>query len=152
MWRALARYGGALVAPRATVAALPPDEGARDGVWLGLAYLLVTGVSPFIEGLANLNATRNFNGAMMVLAALGRSLIVPIVALVIVETILGAGRAHRRGLALMPAVVVVLALRHVPWRALSPWPFVPEALAIVAAIGWAVWMRPAIAPVEEARP
>ena len=36
---ALRRYGGILVRPRATAQGLAPDEGARDGLWLGLLYL-----------------------------------------------------------------------------------------------------------------
>ncbi len=150
MRRALARYGGALVAPRATVAASGPEEGLRDGIWLSLLYLAVTSVYPVAEGFANWWATRNLGGIVMILSAFGRALIVPIVALVAVETILGQGRAHRRGLALVPMVVVVLAMRQVPWRATVGVPYLPELLAMLAAVGWTLWVRRSI-PEQEAR-
>ena len=150
MRRALARFGGALVAPRATVAAAGPDEGLRDGIWLSLLYLIVTSVYPVAEGFANLSATRNLGGVLMILSAFGRALIVPIVALVAAETILGQGRAHRRGLALVPMVVIVLAMRQVPWRATVGFAYLPELLAMLAAIGWTLWVKSSV-PEQEAR-
>lgn len=148
MRRALARYGGVLMAPRATVGALDPDEGERDGVWMSLLFVGAVGIAGLVAGAADLAATRNLNGLLMLLSALGRSLIVPIVALVGVETILGAARAHRRGLCLVPMVVVAALLREIPLSGVLSWAFAPDVIAIVAAVGMALWIRPAIPPRE----
>ena len=45
---ALRRWGGMLVAPRATVAVLPDDEGQRDGWWLVLLWVATSGLVPVI--------------------------------------------------------------------------------------------------------
>ena len=50
--RALWRWGGMLIAPRRHVAQLDLDEGQRDGLTLGLLYLLGTSVLPMTESLA----------------------------------------------------------------------------------------------------
>lgn len=142
--RALARFGGALVAPRATVVSLPPQQGRRDGVWLSLLYLGVTSIYPVAEGFANWWATRNLGGILMILSAFGRALILPIVALVASETILGRGRAYRRGLALVPMVLVALVLRQLPWRSAIGWPYVPEALGMLVVVGWTLWVRTSV--------
>jgi hypothetical protein len=148
MRRALARYGGVLVAPRTTVAALDDDEGHRDGVWLSALYLAATGTYGLVEGVANLMATRNLNGGLMVLSALGRALIVPIVTLVVCETILGNRRAHRRGLCLVPMLASAVLLRQLPWRTVVSWAYAPEAVGLGLAVALAIWIRPAVPEVS----
>lgn len=146
--RALQRYGGVLLAPRRTAASLPDTEGEHDGLVLGVLFLVAVGVRGLFEGAADLAVTRNFSGFLMLLSSLGRGLIVPILALVLAQTILGKDRAHRAGLCLVPVVVLAAVLREVPMRQLVPWPFVAEGLMVLVAGALALWIRPAVKPLQ----
>lgn len=144
--RALARYGGVLLAPRRTVMALSEGEGARDGIWLGLLFVLAVGVRGLVEGAADLAVTRNFSGVLMLVSSLGRGLLVPIVALVLAQTILGRERAHRSGLCLVPVVLAAAVLRELPEPSLLPWPYATEIVLVVLAGALAMWIRGAVPP------
>lgn len=102
---ALHRYGGFLVAPRKTLAVAPGD-GHRDGLWLGVLYLVGTSIYPLAEAAATLVALHNLGALIGVFSILGRALLVPILVVVAAEVLLGPGRAHRRGLALVPLVLM----------------------------------------------
>jgi hypothetical protein len=144
--RALARYGGVLLAPRRTVMALPEGEGARDGIWLGLLFVIAVGLRGLVEGAADLAVTRNFSGVLMLVSSLGRGLLVPIIALVLAQTILGRERAHRSGLCLVPVVLAAAVLRELPVASLLPWPYAAEIVLVILAGALAVWIRPAVPP------
>ena len=146
MRRALARYGGVLLAPRATVAALPEDEGVRDGIWLGLLFIVAVGLRGLVDGAADLAVTRNFSGVLMLLSSVGRGLLVPIVALVLAQTILGKERAHRSGLCLVPVVLAAAVLRELPTSSLLPWPYAAEGVMVLLAGALALWIRSAVPP------
>lgn len=147
--RALWRYGGVLVRPRATARALQADEGRFDGVVLGLLYVLCVGTLELLRGVAMARATADLGGLLMLATALGRVLVAPIVVLVACETILGRERSHRRGLLLVP-LLVTAALAHeagaqgLPVRAL-----LPEIVGGLLSMALAWWVRGAIAPARE---
>ncbi|MEM6996430.1 MAG: hypothetical protein AAF721_38350 [Myxococcota bacterium] len=101
----LRRFGGVIAAPRATAAALRSSEGHHDGLLLGALYVFAIGTFALIESAAGIFATRDLNAVIMLASVLGRMLVAPILVLVAAETILGAGRGHRRGLSLVPMVL-----------------------------------------------
>ena len=49
---ALQRWGGVFIAPRRHVASLALDEGQRDGLVLGLLYVIATGSLPIAASVA----------------------------------------------------------------------------------------------------
>jgi len=147
--RALSRYGGILVQPRATARALRPDEGVRDGLWLGVLYLLAVGTLDVLRGVATARATANFSGVVMLLAAVGRVLVVPIVVLVACEAVLGRARAHRRGLMLVPLLLVVAAAAELAVHGVGLPKFGPEIVGAALSVALAWWVRAAVAPQEE---
>jgi thiol-disulfide isomerase/thioredoxin len=136
------RLGGVLVRPRATMASLRPDEGMRDGLWLGLLYLLGGHVYPLIEAVATLVAVRNWGGVLGVFASFG-VLLAPILASIVAETILGSERGQRAGLCLAPLVVVSLAAHGLARLGVSlpvpGWSIAP--LGIAASVWLAFWLR-----------
>lgn len=142
--RALSRWGGALLAPRRTVAALSPGEGLRDGLVLGSLYVLGTSVYPMTVAIATVIAT----GSLVALASgVARVLLTPIVVLVVVETLLGAQRSYRGGLTLLPMVLVtvlahLLAVLQLPTLAR----FWPDVIGAGLTVAFALWIRPAIPP------
>ncbi len=147
--RALARYGGILVQPRATARALPDDEGLYDGIWLGVLYLLSVGLLDVLRGVATARVTANLSGLLMLLAAVGRVVVVPIVVLVACETVLGRSRAHRRGLLLVPLLVVVTAAHELSFHGLALRAFVPEIIGGLLCVALALWVRDEVPPVRE---
>lgn len=146
--RALWRYGGVLLAPRATVRALRPDEGQRDGLWLGLLYVLAVGTFGLIEAAVTLRATPDLGGLVMLLAAVGRSLVVPILVLVASETILGRRRAYRRGLYLVPLVLIASLAHELGVHGVNLPTFGPAVVGGLAAIALTWWTRREVAEEE----
>src|SRR5690606_28714149 len=118
-------------------------------IWLSVLFVVAVGLRGLVEGVADLAVTRNFSGVLMVLSSLGRVLVVPILALVLAQTILGKDRGHRGGLCLVPMVAAAAVLREVPVRSVLPWPFATEVLLVVIAGALAAWIRVAVPPVAE---
>ncbi|MEM9463199.1 MAG: hypothetical protein AAGF11_54160 [Myxococcota bacterium] len=147
--RALRRYGGMVVQPRKTAAGLDPNEGVHDGAWLGGLYLLSIGVLEILRGVATARATANLSGLLMLVTAVGRVLVVPIVVLVACETVLGRSRSYRRGLMLVPLVLVVAAAHELTAQGLSVPNYGPEIVGGVLSIGLAAWVREAIPSLSE---
>lgn len=147
--RALRRYGGMVVRPRTTAAALDPDEGVHDGAWLGGLYLLSIGILEILKGVANARATANLSGMLMLVTAVGRVLVVPIVVLVACETVLGRTRSYRRGLMLVPLVLMVAAAHELAVHGLALPSYGPEIVGGLLSIGLAFWVRDAIRPLPE---
>ncbi len=139
---ACARWGGALIAPRRTVAELSFDEGKRDGLVLGTLYVLGTALYPMTDTLATVVSTHSL---VALATGVARVLLTPIVVLVLVETLLGGRRSHRGGLFLLPLLVLgtlahVLAIFEiVSFPAL--W---PDFAGAAAAGALALWARKAI--------
>lgn len=101
----LERIGGVLVAPRRTLANLPPETGQRDGAALLSAYLLAVGLLPIGDALADFWALRSLGAAPGLLRALLPAL--PwLLAATALDWLLGAGRAHRVALCLVPLLVI----------------------------------------------
>lgn len=140
------RQGGMLVAPRRTVAALGPDQGARDGTWALLVWLLAVGVLDVFAAAARIGALRNFDAVLGGLADVALSLLPPFVATFAIELVLGTTRAHRAGSCLAPmlATGAVFSLVEAAglWRISPSW--LPAAIAAAAACLLAVHVRSAV--------
>lgn len=149
--RALWRYGGMLVRPRATARALAADEGRWDGLVLGVLYVLCVGTLELVRGVAMARVTADLGGVLMLAAALGRVLVAPIVVLVACETVLGRARSHRRGLLLLPLLVVAALAHEAEAHGVHVRALVPEIAGGLWCVALAWWVRPAIAA-EEVEP
>ena len=148
------RQGGMLVAPRRTAAALGEDEGARDGTWALLAWLLGAHVFDVFRVAARIAALHDFNALIGGAAELAFSLLPPFVATFAVELVLGRGRSHRAGTCLAPMLALGAGVRLVElvfaWRPEVAW--LPDVVAGAAAVLLALWIRPAVAVIsKEAR-
>ena len=149
---ALSRWGGMLWRPRAHAAELAAAEGPRDGLWLGLLYLVGTSVYALVAGLADALAVRNLGGLIMFGSTLARALVVPILVLVAGEAVLGAERSHRRGLGLLPLVILGTAAHTLRQLGIAtPGPsWLPDAVGGVLGVALVWWIRDAVAPRTEA--
>lgn len=147
--RALWRLGGILVKPRATARALREDEGRHDGLVLGLLYFFGVGTLEVLRGVATARVTANLSGVLMLAAAVGRVLVVPIVVLVACETVLGRARSHRRGLMLVPLVVAVTLAHELAVHGVALPSFGPELVGGGLAVALSWWVRPVLATQEE---
>lgn len=147
--RALWRYGGLLWRPRATMRALSPDEGRWDGLVLGALYFLCVGTLEALKGVAMARVTADLGGLLMLVASVGRVLVAPIVVLVACETVLGRARSHRRGLMLLPLLVVAALLHEAAAQGMPVRSLVPEIAGGLLCLALAWWVRPAIAPQED---
>lgn len=144
--RWIERQGGMLVAPRRTAAALAQDDGARDGGWALLAWLLATGVLDAFGAAAKVGALRNFDAVIGGAADLAMSLLPPFVATFAIELVLGTTRAYRAGSCLAPMIAIGAAGRLAEaaglWRPSPSW--LPAAIAAAAALALAVYVRPVV--------
>lgn len=146
--RALWRHGGMLVQPRTTLRAMQPDEGRHDGLVLGLLYLVCVGTLDVLQGVVMARVTADLGGLLMLVSAVGRVLVAPIVVLVACETVLGRARSHRRGLMLVPLLVVAALAHEAAAHGLVVRAFVPEIVGGLLSVALAWWVRPAIATDE----
>lgn len=101
----LQRIGGVLIAPRTLLNKLSPETGRRDGALLLGAYLLAVAVLPIGDTLADFWALRSFTAAPGLLRALLPALPWLLTAAAL-DWLLGAGRAHRIALCLIPLLVI----------------------------------------------
>ena len=146
--RALARYGGILVRPRATVRALAPHEGQRDALLLGTLYVLGAGLYAIFGGIASLRATANLGGLVALAAAFGRVVVVPLLVIVACETVLGRERAHRRGLMLVPLLVVTMLAHELAVHGVSLRSYLPQIVGGLLSVLLAWWVRKHVPPEE----
>jgi thiol-disulfide isomerase/thioredoxin len=145
------RQGGMLLAPRRTVAALGPDDGARDGTWAVLAYLVAGRLDQIVAALARIVRLGSFDALLMSLADIGISLLPPIAATFLAELVLGRARGHRAGSTLAPLIILaaVGSFVHVAgWRFDPPW--LIDAIGVAAVLGLALWIRRAVPPASPA--
>jgi len=147
--RALWRYGGMLVQPRATARALRAGEGPHDGLVLGVLYLLGVGTLEVLRGVAMARVTADLGGVLMLVAAVGRVLVAPIVVLVACEVVLGRARSHRRGLMLVPLLVVATLAHEAAAQGLPVRALLPEIVGGLLSVALAWWVRPELATQEE---
>ena len=144
---AFARWGGAMLAPRRTVAQLATGEGRRDGLVLGTLYVIGTALYPMAATIATVVSTHSL---VALAAGVARVLLTPIVVLVLVETLLGGRRSYRGGLFLLP-LVVLGTLAHVlaTFEVVSIPALWPDFAGAAAAGGLALWARKSV-PLEPA--
>lgn len=142
---ALSRWGGAIVAPRRTVAALPLDQGTRDGLVLGALYVLGTSVYPMAAAVATVVATHS---VVALASGVARVLLTPIVVLVLTETLLGSRRSYRGGITLLPLVLVGTIAHLLVMLRLPSLPGLwPDVVGAVGAAAYALWIRTSV-PLE----
>ncbi|MEM6292356.1 MAG: hypothetical protein AAGA54_13870 [Myxococcota bacterium] len=143
--RALWRWGGMFIAPRRHVAQLDMDEGQRDGLTLGLLYLLGTSVLPMTESVATVLATHSI---VALLSGVGRVVLTPIVVIVLAETLLGSKRGYRGGICLLPLVVVGTLARMLAQLGspIGGHPLLPDLVGGVLVAALALWIRSAVPP------
>jgi hypothetical protein len=135
--------------PRETTASLAPEEGARDGLWLGILYVLGSQLISVGQAAKSLMVTSS-NGALMMLASqAGRILLPPLVLSLVVEFLLGPSKAHRRGLFLMPLVICATAANLIrQFGVAHNDELTPLLVGAVWAIGLVFLTRAAIPSVE----
>lgn len=107
--RTLHRWGAFLLRPRATAAALSPREGIFDGLWLGLAYIVGSQLVPLGQIIKTFMVTASSSRLLSAAGGLGRMLLAPIIVILLVELLLGRDKAYRRGIYLLPFVLVTTA-------------------------------------------
>lgn len=121
---------------------------------LATLYVLATQMVRLAEGLSGWMATRDMGGILILLQSLGRGLLPPVLVVLAVETLLGDERAFRRGLFLVPLVLmgsVAGILRGM--GVVLPGPsFLPELAGAAWGVALAVTLRNQIPadPAEEA--
>ncbi|WAS92403.1 TlpA family protein disulfide reductase [Nannocystis punicea] len=142
---ALARWGGALLHPRATAASLAPEDGARDGLLFILLFAAGAHLLPIGDAVADFTAMAGLAALPTLLS--GFTVLIPwLVTTLAVEAILGPQRAHRAALCLLPMLLVV-ALARLLAGAGHPLPVPKYSLEIFGAVlaaGLALWVRPAV--------
>lgn len=143
MVSALTRWGGVLLRPRATVAALAPDERRLDGLILGTLYVLGSQLLRLAEGMAAFEATRNLGGLLGVAAALGRAVLPAVLLIFLVESLLPPSRRAIASSLLVPLVLLAASARLLlQFGVVVPGPvYLPEVVATVWAAGIALWIR-----------
>lgn len=147
---ALARYGGILLRPRSTVAALDPRVGTWDEWILTVLYVLGSQVGRIAQALASVAAVGLGNGILVLASGVGRAVLPPILVSVLVDSLLGRARGYRRGVFIVPLVTIASAARLAAQQGLRlPGPsYLPELVAAVVCAGLALYARSAV-PVEE---
>lgn len=146
---ALGRFGGVMTAPRATVAALRPDEGRRDGWVLGGLYVFAVATYAIIDSLAAVVRMHDLSAFIMLASTLGRVLVAPVLVLVAAETLLGASRSHRRALSLVPLLAVVTIASELAHAGVKVPMFAPEIVGGVLGLALTWHIRSAIEPVSD---
>jgi hypothetical protein len=144
---AIQRWGGILIQPRATLAALGQHEGRHD--WWLLAGLFVLGsqVQHLTEAVARFQA---FRSVLVLVNALAISLLTPLLVGLLVEGLVGGSRSRYRHLPLVALVVVTVVANLLRQQGVMlPGPrYLPEILGTLWAAGLGLWIRKSI-PVPE---
>jgi energy-converting hydrogenase Eha subunit A len=100
------RWGGLLIHPRQTLAALDPRAGRTDGRWLILLYVLGVQLIPTLIAVKSFGVNPGLGGAITFAGSMARALLGPIAVIVVAEFALGAQRSYRSNLFLVPLVAV----------------------------------------------
>lgn len=137
---ALQRYGGILIHPRKTLAALGPDEGRHDGWILSALFVLGSQVERLAETFARFEV---FRSVLLVVNGLALAVLTPILVGFMVEGLVGAQRTRYRHLPLA-ALVLLATVGNLLRQQGVVWPgprYLPEMLGMVWAVALAVWIR-----------
>jgi hypothetical protein len=147
----LARFGGILIRPRATIAALraaPAEVGKWDG-WLLVGLFVLGGqVERLVESVERF---RVFRSVLLLFNGLAMALLIPVLVWLVIEGLVGPARARFRHLPLAP-LVLCATLGNLLRQAGIVWPgpvYLPEMLGGLWGVALAVWIRVHI-PVEPA--
>jgi len=142
---ALARWGGVLLRPRTTIAALAPDAGPRDGLVFILLFAAGAHLLPLGDAAADFSAMAGLAALPTLLS--GFTVLIPwLVATLGVEALLGPQRAHRAALCLLPMLLVVVLARLLAGAG-HPLPVPKYSIEIAGAVlaaALALWIRPAV--------
>lgn len=143
--RCLARWGGVLIRPRATLEGLGPSEGRFDWWLLAVLFVLGSQIQHLTETIARYQVFRSF---WLLVNGLALALLTPLFVGLIVESIVGAARRRYRHLPLVALVLVATAANLLRQQGvLLPGPrYLPEILGTVWAAGLGVWIRKAMPP------
>jgi hypothetical protein len=147
---AMQRWGGILIQPRATLAALGPEQGRYD--WWLLAGLFVLGsqVEHLTAAVARFQA---FRSVLVLVNALAISLLTPLLVGLLVESLVGSARSRYRHLPLV-ALVLIASVANLARQqgVVLPGPhYLPEMLGAAWAAGLALWIRKTIPAPEVSR-
>lgn len=146
---AIERWGGILIAPRATLEALGPDEGRYDGWWLAALFVLGSQLEHLTATVARYQA---FQNVWILINGLALALLTPLFVGFMVEGFVGAARPRYRSLPLVALVVAATLANLGRQQGLSlPGPhYLPEMLGAAWAGGLALWIRKTM-PVDPPR-
>jgi len=135
-----------IVAPRRTLARLHPDEGARDGTWALVVYLLAAHTGDLVAAVARVSSLRSFDALLQSAVDVAIGLVVPFATMFAIELLLGRGRAHRAALCLVPMLLGAAALRLLDSFGVLVWPsqWLPGVIAAAPSLLFAGLLRPAI--------
>jgi hypothetical protein len=157
MRSALERWGGILVVPRRTLAALrddPPGVGRFDAWWLMGMYVAGSQIQRLTEAVAKFEVIGSYP---MLFNAIAIALLAPVMVALLVEGLVGANRARFRNLPI--AALVFVATIGTLLRSLHvdlPGPtYLPEMLGTSWAAALAIVIRksmPAESEAPEAKP
>lgn len=127
---------------------MAPDVGARDGWWLGALHVAGAELDHVLAAVASASALGGMGGTFAIVLALGRALVVPVLALAAADFVLGRTRSYRSAVVLVPIVLgmtCVHALEQLGWSFGDQW-WVAVAGVAVASIAWLGWIRSSIPP------
>jgi hypothetical protein len=132
------------------VQALQPQVGRWDEWVLTAVYVLGSQVERVAQGLASVAAVGLGNGALILASTVGRAVLPPILVSVLVDSLLGRERGYRRGVLIVPLVLIAALGRlldqfgiHLPGPS-----FGPELLGAIWCAGLAVRVRSAVPLLE----
>ncbi|KIG14322.1 hypothetical protein DB30_06924 [Enhygromyxa salina] len=146
----LLRWGGILIRPRPTLAALEPGEGRFDWWLLAALFVLGSQIQHLTETVARYQVFRSF---WLLVNGLAIALLTPLLVGLIVESIVGAARSRYRHLPLVALVLVATFANLLRQQGVMiPGPrYLPEMLGTAWAAGLGVWIRARVpAPTEAA--
>ena len=139
---ALTRWGGILLRPKQTLAAIAAGTLATggDGLGLTLAYLLGCQVENLTEAIARWRA---FDSLLVLVNGLAWALLTPILVGLLLEGLIGSARGRVRHLSLAPLVLLATLGNLLRQQGVHlPGPvYLPEILATLWGAGLAMWMR-----------
>ncbi|NVB36875.1 hypothetical protein G6O69_03475 [Pseudenhygromyxa sp. WMMC2535] len=143
MLTTLQRWGGILIHPKVTLAAMRDGSlaaGRWDGWLLPLVFVLGCQTQQVVEVFARFV---RISGVLTLIGGLAMVLLVPIFAALLLEGLIGSSRARYRHLPLVPLVLLATLgnlLRQLGVALPGP-QYLPEILGTLWGVGLAVWIR-----------
>ncbi|MFO7567486.1 MAG: TlpA disulfide reductase family protein [Enhygromyxa sp.] len=147
--RALQRFGGILIRPKATLLGLRADEGRYDGWVLTAAFVLGSQFERLIGAVARFEV---FQSVLLLVNGFALALLTPILLGFMVEGVVGVVRARYRHLPLAALVLLATIGNLLRQQGVSlPGPhYLPEMLGAAWALGLALWIRKRLPASNEA--